>query len=193
MFGPLFGFELRSHFRRPVTWLYVAIVFFMAFSAVSTESFVSGQMLGKVKKNSPYSLAQLYGILLAIGQIMTIALVGTTVLRDYDAGVHEILFSTRISRAAYLGAKYLGALLAMLLVFAALPLGALVGTVMPWVDADTLQRVAALALCAAVPPHWCARRVLPECHAVRGGLPHPQQLLGVRSRHPAARGLLGRR
>ena len=114
MFGPLFGFELRSHFRRPVTWLYVAIVFFMAFSAVSTESCVSGQMLGKVKKNSPYSLAQLYGILLAIGQIMTIALVGTTVLRDYDAGVHEILFSTRISRAAYLGAKYLGALLAML-------------------------------------------------------------------------------
>jgi ABC-type transport system involved in multi-copper enzyme maturation permease subunit len=141
MFGPLFGFELRSHFRLPVTWLYGAIVFFMACFAISTESFVSGQVLGKVKKNSPYSLAQLYGLLLAIGQIITSALVGTTVLRDYDAGVHEILFSTRISRAAYLGAKYLGALLAMLLVFAALPLGALVGTVMPWVDADTLQPV----------------------------------------------------
>ena len=141
MFGPLFGFELRSHFRRPVTWVYVAIVFFMAFFAVSTESFVTGQVLGKVKKNSPYSLAQLYGVLLAVGQIITSALVGTTVLRDYDAGVHEILFSTRITRAAYLGAKYLGALLAMLLVFAALPVGALVGTVMPWVDTATLQPV----------------------------------------------------
>jgi ABC-type transport system involved in multi-copper enzyme maturation permease subunit len=141
MFGPLFAFELRNHFRRPVTWLYVAIVFFMAFFAVSTESFVTGQVLGKVKKNSPYSLAQLYGVLLAVGQIITSALVGTTVLRDYEAGVHEILFSTRITRAAYLGAKYLGALLAMLLVFAALPVGALVGTVMPWVDTATLQPV----------------------------------------------------
>jgi ABC-type transport system involved in multi-copper enzyme maturation permease subunit len=141
MFGPLFLFELRSHFRRPVTWLYVAIVFFMAFFAISTESFLTGQVLGKVKKNSPYSLTQIYGILLAVGQIITSALVGTTVLRDYDAGVHEILFSTRITRGAYLGAKFLGALLAMLLVFAALPVGALVGTVMPWVDASTLQAI----------------------------------------------------
>ena len=141
MFGPLFLFELRSHFRRPVTWLYVAIVFFMAFFAISTESFLTGQVLGKVKKNSPYSLTQIYGILLAVGQIITSALVGTTVLRDYDAGVHEILFSTRITRGAYLGAKFLGALLAMLLVFAALPVGALAGTVMPWVDASTLQAI----------------------------------------------------
>ena len=141
MFGTLFAFELRSHFRRPVTWLYVAIVFFMAFFAVSTDSFVTGQVLGKVKKNSPYSLAQLYSILLAVGQIITSALVGTTVLRDYEAGVHEILFSTRITRRAYLGAKYIAALLAMLLVFAALPIGALVGTVMPWADTTTLQSI----------------------------------------------------
>jgi ABC-type transport system involved in multi-copper enzyme maturation permease subunit len=101
MFGPLFAFELRNHFRRPVTWLYVAIVFFMAFFAVSTESFVTGQVLGKVKKNSPYSLAQLYGVLLAVGQIITSALVGTTVLRDYEAGVHEILFSASRGRPTW--------------------------------------------------------------------------------------------
>ncbi|MFN9795572.1 MAG: ABC transporter permease/M1 family aminopeptidase [Gemmatimonas sp.] len=141
MFGPLFAFELRSHFRRPVTWLYVAIVFLLAFFALSTDAITVGSALGKVKKNSPYQLAQLYAILLAIGQIITSALVGTTVLRDYDTGVHELLFTTRISRGAYLGAKYLAAFLAMLLVFAALPLGALVGSVMPWTDAETLQAV----------------------------------------------------
>lgn len=141
MFGSLFRFELRSHFRRPVTWLYVAIVFLLAFFSVGTDAVVVGQTLGKVKKNSPYSLAQIYAIILAVGQIITSALVGTTVLRDYDAGVHEILFSTRITRAGYLGAKYLAALLAMLLVFAALPVGAMLGTVMPWVDSATLQSV----------------------------------------------------
>ena len=141
MFGALFAFELRGHFRRPVTWLYVAIIFLLAFFALSTEAVLVGTAMGKVKKNSPYSLAQMYAILLTIGQIITSALVGTTVMRDYDAGVHELLFSTRITRRGYLGAKYLAAFIAMLLIFAAMPLGALVGTVMPWVDSDTMQAV----------------------------------------------------
>jgi ABC-type transport system involved in multi-copper enzyme maturation permease subunit len=109
MFGPLFAFELRSHFRRPATWLYVAIMFALAFFAVSSDAIVVGLSLGKVKKNSPFSLAQLYAIVLAIGQIITSALVGTTVLRDYDARVQELLFTTRLTRGGYLGAKYLAA------------------------------------------------------------------------------------
>ncbi|MFN9422344.1 MAG: hypothetical protein ACK6DL_03860, partial [Gemmatimonas sp.] len=124
MFGPLFAFELRSHFRRPVTWLYVAIVFLLAFFALSTDAITVGSALGKVKKNSPYQLAQLYAILLAIGQIITSALVGTTVLLDYDTGDQDLLCTTRFSRGAYQGAQYLAAFLAMLLVVAALPLGA---------------------------------------------------------------------
>jgi ABC-type transport system involved in multi-copper enzyme maturation permease subunit len=141
MFGHLLAFELRSHFRRPVTWLYVAIMFLLAFFAISTDAVTVGESLGKVKKNSPYSLAQMYGIVLAIGQIVTSALVGTTVLRDVDVGVHELLFTTRLTRRGYLGAKFLAAFAAMLLVFAALPVGALLGTVMPWVNAETVQAI----------------------------------------------------
>jgi ABC-type transport system involved in multi-copper enzyme maturation permease subunit len=141
MFGPLFLFELRSHFRRPATWLYLAIMFALAFFSVSTDAVIVGAALGKVKKNSPFALAQVYAIVLAIGQIVTSALVGTTVLRDYDARVHELLFTTRLTRSGYLGAKYLAAFIAMVLVFAALPLGAMIGTVMPWVDAETVQAV----------------------------------------------------
>ena len=141
MFGPLFAFELRGHFRRPTTWLYVAIMFFLAFFALSTEAVLTGAAMGKVKKNSPYALAQMYAIMLAIGQIITSALVGSSVLRDFEAGVHELVFTTRISRSGYLASKYLAALLAMLLVFAALPLGAIVGSAMPWVDQETLQPI----------------------------------------------------
>lgn len=141
MFRHLFAFELRSHFRRPVTWLYVAIMFLLAFFAVSTDAILIGESLGKVKRNSPFALAQLYAIVLAIGQIITSALVGTTVLRDVDVGVHELLFTTRLTRRGYLGAKFLAAFAAMLLVFAALPVGALLGTVMPWVNAETVQAI----------------------------------------------------
>jgi len=141
MFGALFRFELRSHFRRPTTWLYVGTMFLIAFFAVSTDAVIVGAALGKVKKNSPYALAQVYAIVLAIGQIITSALVGSAVLRDFEAGVHELLFTTRMTRGAYLAAKYLAALAALLLVFAAMPLGALAGTIMPWVDADTVQTI----------------------------------------------------
>lgn len=141
MFGRLLAFELRSHLRRPTTWLYVGTMFLIAFFAVSTDAVLVGPALGKVKKNSPYALAQMYAIVLAIGQIITSALVGSAVLRDFDAGVHELLFTTRITRSAYLWSKYLAALAAMLLVFAAMPLGALIGTVMPWVDAESVQRI----------------------------------------------------
>ena len=141
MFGTLLAFELRSHFRRPATWLYLAIMFTLAFFSVSSDAIVVGVALGKVKKNSPFTLAQLYAIMLAIGQIITSALVGTTVLRDYDARVHELLFTTRLTRSGYLGAKYLAAFFAMVLVFSALPVGAMLGTVMPWVDAESVQAV----------------------------------------------------
>jgi ABC-2 type transport system permease protein len=141
MFGPLLAFELRGHFRRPVTWLYVVIMFALAFFALSTDVITVGSSLGKVKRNSPYNLAQMFGILLAIGQIISGAIVSSAILRDFDAGVHELVFTTRLTRAAYLGAKFLAAFLAMLLVFAAVPIGALAGTIMPWTDQEYVQAV----------------------------------------------------
>ena len=41
------------------------------------------------------------------------ALVGTSVLRDYQVGAHELLFTTPISRGAYLGGRFLGVLTVM--------------------------------------------------------------------------------
>ena len=141
MFPQLFVFELRGHFRRPVTWLYVAILFALAFFAISTDAVLAVGGLGKVKRNSPYAIAQLFAILLAIGQVITGALVSSAILRDFEEGVHELVFTTRVTRVGYLAAKYLAAFLAMLLVFAAVPLGALAGSLSPWADKATLQPI----------------------------------------------------
>jgi len=141
MFGSLFRFELRGHLRRPVTWLYVAIMFLLAFFSTSTDAGTVGAALGKVKKNSPFAIAQTFGLLLAIGQVITGALVSSAVLRDFEAGVHELVFTTRVTRLGYLGAKFLAGFLAMLLVFGAVPVGALVGSIVPWADKTYLQPV----------------------------------------------------
>ncbi|MEP6834388.1 MAG: ABC transporter permease [Gemmatimonas sp.] len=141
MFPQLFAFELRGHFRRPVTWLYVAILFALAFFAISTDAVLVVDGLGKVKKNSPFAIAQLFGILLAIGQVITGALVSSAILRDFEDGVHELVFTTRVTRVGYLAAKFLAAFLAMLLVFAAVPVGALAGSFAPWAEQSSLQPI----------------------------------------------------
>ncbi len=138
MFGSLLRFELRGHLRRPTTWLYFTILFLLAFGILSSDVIQVAGGLGKVKKNSPFALARAYVALLTIGQIITSALVGTAVLKDFDQRVHELLFTTRITRLGYLASKFLAALAAMVLVYFAIPLGALLGSVMPWIDQETL-------------------------------------------------------
>lgn len=134
MIGTVYRFELAYHFRRPVTYLYALVFLLLGFS-FSASNVVQLSGAGElVKINSPFVLAQLQLILTVVGQVIVTALVGTAVLRDYQVGAHELLFTTPISRAAYLGGRFLGALTVMALVFAAIPIGAAIGTFMPWVD-----------------------------------------------------------
>jgi ABC-2 type transport system permease protein len=148
MFGTILRFELRHHLARPVTWLYFAVLFLLAFGFMSSDAILIGGGVGLVRKNSPYALTQLMLILTAIGQVITTALVGTAILRDFQHRSHELLFTTRITRVGYLGGRFLGAFLAMVVVYAGIPLGAWFGTLMPWMDADKLLPFSAASYAA---------------------------------------------
>ncbi|MBX6362866.1 MAG: ABC transporter permease subunit [Gemmatimonadetes bacterium] len=141
MFGTVLRFELRYHLRRPSTYLFFAMLFLMAFFFLASDAVTIGGGTGKVMKNSPFVLARVMGVLTAIGQVVTTALVGNAVLRDYQYGTHELLFTTRIRKVDYLGGRFAGVFLAMLLIYLAIPLGALIGPLMPWVDHDKLLPV----------------------------------------------------
>lgn len=138
MFWPIFSFEVKYQLRRPATWLYFAILFLLAFGFLSSDAVEIGGGRGKVLKNSPWVLANVTAILTAIGQVITSALVGTAILRDFQHRTHELLFTTAMSRVGYLTGRFGGAFVAMIVVYLAIPLGAMVGSAMPWVDADKL-------------------------------------------------------
>ncbi|MEX0906964.1 MAG: hypothetical protein WD054_01440, partial [Gemmatimonadota bacterium] len=137
MFWPILSFELSYHLRRPVTYLYFAVLFLLAFFMIASDAVVIGEM-GLVRRNAPYALAQMTVVLTAIGQVITTAIVGTALLRDFQLRTHELIFTTRVSRLGYLGGRFGGALAAMLIAFTGIPLGALVGSLMPWIDPDKL-------------------------------------------------------
>jgi ABC-2 type transport system permease protein len=138
MFLNVLRFELAFHLRRPVTALFAAVFFLLAFFFMASNSIVLGGAVGLVRKNSPMALTQLVIVLTAIGQVITTAIVGTATLRDYTYRTHELLFTTRLTRWSYLGGRFVGAYLVMLLIFAMIPLGAAAGSMMPWVDAEKL-------------------------------------------------------
>lgn len=134
MFGTIFRFEIRYHLTRPVTYLYLAIFFLLAFAFVATDAVTIGGSGGQVKRNAPWVIAQAMLVLVAVGQVILTGLVGTAVLRDYQYRTHELLFTTPISRFAYLGGRFLGAFTVMVIVHLGIPLGLMIGGWMPWVD-----------------------------------------------------------
>ncbi len=139
MFWTILRFELRYHLRRPSTYLFFLMLFLAAFFSIASDAVDLVGARGNVMKNSPFVLAQTMTALTAFGQVITTALVGTAILRDFQLKSHELVFTTRVTRMAYLAGRFCGAYLVMLLVYAAIPLGAAFGTIMPWIDHTQLQ------------------------------------------------------
>ena len=69
---------------------------------------------------------------------VTTAFVANVVVRDDETGFGPIVRSTPITRLQYLGGRFAGAAAAATLAFLFIPLGLWIGSMMPWVDPETL-------------------------------------------------------
>src|SRR6476619_3497902 len=134
MFWTVFKFEVAYWFKRPLALLFAALFFLMAFFATASDALL-GIATGQIHRNAPFVMATAMGILTAIGQVIT---TGTAVLRDAQLGSEELLFTTRLTKAGYLLGRFAGSFVIMLIIYFALPVGLLIGTLMPWVPADKL-------------------------------------------------------
>ncbi|HKP30380.1 MAG TPA: hypothetical protein VJU15_13295, partial [Gemmatimonadales bacterium] len=138
MLWTIYRFEVGYHLRRPTTYMFLFVFFLLPFMVTGTDVVTMTGANAQVKNNAPVVIAQLELIMVLFGQTILTALVGIAALRDYQVGSHELLFTTPITRGAYLGGRFLGVLTVVLLLQLAVPLGAMAGTMMPWVDQDKL-------------------------------------------------------
>lgn len=137
MFAGILGFEWRYQLRNPVFWVAVVIFFLLAFGATTVDQIQIGSG-GNVHKNAPFAIAQMMQILTLFYMFVATAFVANVVVRDDDTGFGPIVRATRVTKGAYLFGRFGGAFLAAAMGFLAVPLGVLIGSVMPWVDAETL-------------------------------------------------------
>ncbi len=133
MFAKIAGFELRYQMRSPVFWV-AGIIFFLLSFAATTVSQVQVGGVGSVWKNSPYAILQVSGVLDVFFIFALIAFVANIVVRDDETGYGPIVRSTRITKFDYLFGRFTGAFGAGMIMAAAIPLGILIGSFMPWVD-----------------------------------------------------------
>ncbi|GAB4236653.1 MAG: M1 family aminopeptidase [Ekhidna sp.] len=138
MWFKILKFELEYRKKRPATYIYFAILFLMAFLAMSTDAIQIGGGAGLVKENAPTTIASMMTILTAFMMMITSAIMGVAVLRDFEHNTESMLFTSPITKFDYLAGRFLGSFIIVLFVFSGMVLGFMLGEFMPWKDADKL-------------------------------------------------------
>jgi ABC-2 type transport system permease protein len=134
--------ELREQLRRVSTWVYSALFFSIAFlmmlaMAGAWDDFDLGSPV--LYANSPSVVASFLLLFSLLAVPVTSAIAGRAVHKDFEARIHPLFFTTPVSKGAYLGGRYLGAVAANLLVLLALPLGMIAATqAWWWVEGDRI-------------------------------------------------------
>lgn len=130
----MFLFEVRYWLRQPMVYIFLLVNALLTFGATSSDAVQIGGGVGNVLKNAPYVTYTFYGILSFLALLMVTAFVNGTAIRDFASNTAQIVFSTPVSKAAYLIGKFMGSAFVASLPLIGVSLGIVLGSVMPWVD-----------------------------------------------------------
>jgi len=137
MLGQIISFEIQYRRKRPATYIYFAIMFLMAFAAISWDGLTVGGAAGQVKDNAPTVLAITMLTLMALpGFLIGSAVMGVPVLRDFEHHTSSLFFTSPITKRDYLLGRFIGSFIITVFIFSGMVFGLMLGSVMPWLDAE---------------------------------------------------------
>ena len=131
------AFEIRYQARNPVFLVALAVFFLLGFGLTASENVRIGAP-GAVHENAPYAILIAHSIFSIFYLFVITAFVANAIVRDETSGFAPIVRATHVNKAEIVLGRFLGGFLIAALGFLALPLGMLAGTLMPWVDPETL-------------------------------------------------------
>ena len=137
MFRHIAAFEFRYQLRNPVFWVSAVFYFLLVFASVTVDQIQIGGG-GNVHKNSPVAITTTMVVMSLFFMFIATAFVAGAVVRDDDSGFGGIIRATRMTKAQYLFGRFTGAFLTGALVLLSVPLAIFAGSLMPWVDPETL-------------------------------------------------------
>jgi ABC-2 type transport system permease protein len=136
-FLEIFGFEFAYQVRRPWPWLFVTVLLILNF-LMTRDGSVSEVLYADFFLNSPFGIAKttVFGGLIWL--VMAAAIAGDAAARDVATGMHPLTYTTPISKAEYLGGRFLAALVLNALILLAVQAGILLGVYLPGVDPELI-------------------------------------------------------
>lgn len=137
MFANVAQFEFRYQLKSPVLWTTFIVFFLLTFLSVTIPQVQIGSV-GNAHINGPFAITQTIGIMSIFAQFAVVAFVAGVVIRDTETGFGPIIHATRVSKFDYLFGRFIGAFLACVIVLCSVPLAMIIGSFMPWLDAERL-------------------------------------------------------
>lgn len=139
MFWNIALHEFRYRFRLVSTWVYIFMFFGAGFLVSSMEggAFDGVTMQGGkggefAFANSPINITLYTGLLLYICTIVFAAIFGSSAVRDFETGSHELFFTKPIKPVSYHMGKFTGAFLSAVTIVVAIIMGLAIGFQMPF-------------------------------------------------------------
>jgi hypothetical protein len=132
------GFEARQRLKLLSTWVYffafmaLAMLWMAAAGGALRDATVS--FGGRLLINGPRQIAISAAILGCLGVVVAAAVMGRSVQQDFEHEMHHFFFSAPIRKHAYVFGRFLGALATLAVIFAAIPAGNLLGSLLPGID-----------------------------------------------------------
>ena len=136
-----FRFEMREQLRSPLLWLLAFLFGLMALLAISTDAVLLGGSIGNVHRNSPTVVVQFAAIFTLFGLLISGVFVAAALLRDFEQGTADLIFSNPINKHHYLMGRLSAAYFAILMVYTVVLVFMFAGQFMPWIDPERLGPV----------------------------------------------------
>lgn len=167
-------FEVRAQAREPLTTLYVLVFGLLTMGYASSEAVELVRQRGTVPRTAPWALLLAFGGLTAFGQVITTMIATTAMLRDEAQRTRALVATSGLGPRTWFVARVLAALLVMLAVYAAMPLGTVLGTALAGGDTGAALRGSALAFTVITVPTTVTVTVVLAATAL-----YTQRVLGV--------------
>lgn len=125
-FRKIFRFELVYQLRRIPTWLYFAVVLFSAFIN-TTQNFPPDARSSGYFLSAPFVVSQITILGCLIWLLIAAFVAGDAAARDVETGMHPLTYSPPVSKADYLGGRFLAAFVVNAFLLLAVTAGMLIG------------------------------------------------------------------
>jgi len=131
----IFKFEIVSSIKSPLVWMSFFSVLLISLFAID---FIYEGSLGPIKENAPYVIAVSMSFFSSFLMVLSSFIMGMSVLKDYESGIHLLMYTNPIHKREYLLGRFMGSFCILLFISFALPIGVMLSEFLPWRDINNM-------------------------------------------------------